>query len=122
LYRYFKDYLTTNILFIPLSTWISNTYKIEVTAKDLIKIFESKGKYMKGAEEEEDVDEEIEIYPGYYRGVHNVYLEVNQHFIIQKLSSSELLVIGVSDNGKDRLLNDEEEKIVKEMELMVLDE
>jgi len=117
MYRYFKDFLTNNI-FIPLATWLVNEYKIDVTANDLMKVVKSRGKYIKSVDDNTN-DEEIEVYPGYYR-VPNVYREVKHNFIIQQLSSSELIVIGVVDNGHDRLPNDEERKIAVDIGLMVV--
>jgi hypothetical protein len=61
------------------------------------------------------------VYPGYYKDVVDVYLEVQHKFIIQKLSNGELVVIGkVDDNGHDRLLNDKEVDIAKSLGLTVI--
>jgi hypothetical protein len=45
----------------------------------------------------------------------DVYLEVQNKFIIQKLQDGELIVIGkVDDNGHDRLLNENEIQIARD--------
>jgi len=41
-----------------------NRYKIDITPLDLMRVIESKGKYVKGEKIEEDDADEIEVYPG----------------------------------------------------------
>jgi len=121
MYRNFKDFITNQLL-SPISLWLMNRYKIDITPLDLMRVIESKGKYVKEEKIEEDDVDNIEVYPGNYRNIPNIYLETKHHFIIQRLSLDELVVIGISDNGKDRLLNNEEKKIAREMGLQVLDD
>ena len=115
--RYFKDFLIKH-LFTPIVDWLKDTYKINVTVNDLISVVEGKGKRIK--QNKDDDTESIEVYPGYYKDVVDVYLEVQHKFIIQKLQNGELIVIGrVDDNGHDRLLNENEIQIARGMGLNV---
>jgi len=118
--RYFKDFLIKH-LFTPIVDWLKDKYRIDVTVNDLISVVEGKGKRVKQNKDDDDDTESIEVYPGYYKDVVDVYLEVQHKFIIQKLQNGELIVIGiVDDNGHDRLLNDKEVDIAKSLGLTVI--
>jgi len=114
--RYFKEFLIKH-LFTPIVDWLKDRYKINVTVNDLISVVEGRGKRVKCNDVNYD---DIEVYPGYYKNVEDVYLEVEHNFIIQKLQDGELIVIGiVDDNGHDRLLNENEIQIAHGMGLNV---
>jgi hypothetical protein len=116
--RYFKEFLIKH-LFTPIVDWLKDRYKINVTVNDLISVVEGRGKRIKQNDDVVNYDD-IEVYPGYYRDVVDVYLEVEHKFIIQKLQDGELIVIGiVGDNGHDRLLNENEIQIARGMGLNV---
>jgi hypothetical protein len=93
--RYFKDFLIKH-LFTPIVDWLKDKYRIDVTVNDLISVVEGKGKRVK-----QNKDDDTES--------------------IEKLSNDELIVIGiVDDNGRDRLLNENEKQIARGMGLNVL--